>query len=332
MSKENFQYWKELVGLEDTDFPQLIPLGEDEIEQAAIVGTRLMEIKNAVAANNLLDIQVQPGWGATTLYRYLKREFKKDSLTLLVGFDFEAQPLDGSLTEEQFVFQTKWRMASDICKMFRDKPMQPLYMYEVLGFEDDGASPWQGHLRRQMRRLESCENDPQAFYAAFPFFARRSIDVCVNYFLANFQIRSVFLYLFPRKVEEDPLFELVGMLKNIYDGKDIQPAAMRQLYICTPKLFRRLQDTYARPYRDILYERYSAAEMFKMLVATYHNDNAAFQSISDIFDEAFISDAYSTGKPMNKIMESVAKRIEDSLNGPTAQIPYKLVFSKVEEG
>ena len=324
MSKENFQYWKELVGLEDTYFPQLIPLTEENIDRAAIVQTRIMEIKAAVAANNLVDIQVQPGWGATTLFRYLKQELKKDNLTLLVPFDFESNRLDGTLTQEQVIFHTKWKLAGEICKMFRDKPMQPLYMYEVLGYEDDGTSPWPGHLRRKMRALSACEQDAEKFYEAFPFFAKRPIDVCVNYFLANFQIRTVFLYLFPRKVGEDPMFELVGMLKNIYDGKEIQPAAMREIYVCTPKVFRQLRDTYERPFHDVSYVRYSAAEMFKMLVSTYWDENVAFQSISDVFEESFISEAYSERSSLTQIMDKVGKNLEAFLEGPTAQIPYKL--------
>lgn len=330
MSKENFQYWKELVGLEDTDFPQLIPLSEEDIDRAAIVQTRLMEIKAAVAANNLVDIQVQPGWGATTLFRYLKQELRKEGLTLLVSFDFEQYRLDGTLTQADFEFQTKWKLASDICRMFRDKPMQPLYMYEVLGYEDKGTSPWPGHLRRKMRALNENETCRDEFYGAFPFFAKHSVDACVNYFLANFQIRTVFLYLFPRTVDEDALFELVGMVKNLYDGKEIHPAAMRELFVCTPKVFRQIRDTYDRPYQDVYYKPYSAAEMFKMLVATYMNENAAFQNVSDVFDESFITEAYSDRSTLEKIMEQVGKNLETFLDCPTAQIPYKLTRKKEE--
>ena len=328
MSKENFQYWKELVGLEDTDFPQLIPLTDENIDRAAIVQTRVTEIKAAVAANNLVDIQIQPGWGATTLFRYFKQELKKDNLTLLVPIDFEANKLDGTLTQEQFIFQTKWKLAGEICKMFRDKPMQPLYMYEVLGYEEDGTSPWPGHLRRKMKVLGICEKDAEKFYEAFTFFAKRPIDVCVNYFLANFQIRTVFLYLFPRKVAEDPLLELVAILKNIYDGKEIQPAAMREIYICTPKMFLKIQDTYERPFHDVIYDRYSAAEIFKMLVATYRSDDAPFQSISDVFEESFIAEAYNKRRSLTQIMEKVGKNLEGFLDVPTAQIPYKLTWKE----
>ena len=327
MSKENFQYWKELVGLEDTDFPQLIQLEEDEIERASIVPTRMMPIKNAIAANVLVDVQVQPGWGATTLFRYLARELKRDNLTLLVQYDFEKDKLKDELTEDEFSFSTKWEMARELAKRMRDNPMQPIYMYEVMSFEDTGESPWTGHLRQKMRALESCKNDPERFYAELPFFERFSVDECVNYFLANFQMRTVFLYLFPRKVDEDALYAFVGIIKNLYDGKKIQPAAMREVYIGVPKLFKQMKAVYARPYYDIPYKRYSAGEIYSMLVSTYKIQDAGASGVSDVLDEGFINAMYNEKAELNRIMGKVTQAIQDTLEGDTADIPYKLFYS-----
>ena len=327
MSKENFQYWKELVGLEETEFPQLIPLSEEEIGRASIVPTRLFEIKRAIASNNLVNVHVQPGWGATTLFRYLKRELKKDTLTLLVSFDFEKDMLDGSLTDEEFVFRTKWKMASDICKMMRDNSMPQIYMYEVFNFEDTGSSPWAGHLRKQMRALANCEEDSKKFYEEFPFFSKLPVDGCVNYFLKNFQIRTVFLYLLPSKVSEDSLVEFVGIIKNTYDGKDIEPAAMRKVYIGTPKVFKQMASVYNPSSFTIPYKRYSAGEMFSMLVSAYYNTDGAFVSVNDVLDEEFISRAYSEKSSMVQIMDKVARAMEQSLEGNTADIPYKLTYT-----
>ena len=323
MSKDSFQYWKELVGLENTDFPQLIDLKDYNIERATIVPTRLAPIKAAIAANSTVSVQVQPGWGATTLFRYLKYDLRKDSLTLIVNYDYEANKLDENLTQADFIFQTKWKMASYICRMFRDKPMQPIYMYDVMGFEDTGVSPWQGHLRRLMRGLDTCEKDSEKFYALFPFFARHSVDECVDYFLRNFQIRTVFLYLFPQKVSTDAVFALVGIIKNLYDGKEIQPAAMREVYISTPRVFRRLRETYERPYHIENYPPYSAAEIFRMLVSTYPIEDSA-QSINDLFSPEYITAVYDPKSTLRKIMKQVERDIEATLPSDTAAIPYRL--------
>lgn len=327
MGKENFQYWKELVGLEETEFPQLVPLTEDDIGRASIVPTRLLEIKRAIASNNIVNVQVQPGWGATTLYRYLKRDLKKDSLTLLVSFDFEKDVLDGSLTEEEFAFRTKWKMANGICEMMRKNSMPQIYMYEVLGFEDNGSSPWVGHLRKKMRVLEDCEENASKFYEEFPFFSKIPVDICVNYFLKNFQIRTVFLCLFPRRVPEDYLMEFVGIIKNIYDGKEIEPAAMREVYIATSKVFKQMTNVYNPSSFTITYKRYSAGEMFSMLVSAYYNTDGASASVNDVLDEEFLSRAYNEKLSMVQIMDKVAQAIEESLEGNTADIPYKLTYT-----
>lgn len=71
MSRENFEYWKELVGLEEYNFPRLMQLEGENIQLARIGQRRIQEILKAIATNQLISIQVQPGWGATTLYRYM---------------------------------------------------------------------------------------------------------------------------------------------------------------------------------------------------------------------------------------------------------------------
>lgn len=331
MSKENFVYWKELVGLEDTDFPQLIPLDKSNIHKASIVSTRLLPIRNSISTNNLVSVQVQPGWGATTLFRKIESDLKKDKIKLLISFDFEKNELDGSLTEQEFEFRTKWKLACGIADIMFDVPMQQTYMYEVFDFEDTGSTPWGAYLRRRRKRLDGCQDNAKDFYNEFKFFDKLSIVDCVNYFLANFQIQSVFMYLFPRKIAEDSLLELVGMIKNKYDGKNITPAAMREVYISTPKIFKMLKNVYTRPFFEISYRRYSAAEMYSMLVSTYKNDDAVFSSVNDVFDEEFIIKAYSEKLSMIKIMENVTKIIEDNLEGDTANIPYKLTASGKSE-
>ena len=209
--------------------------------------------------------------------------------------------------------------------------MQQTYMYEVFDFEDTGSTPWVGHLRRKRKRLNECRDDAKDFYNEFRFFNKLSIVDCVNYFLANFQIQCVFMYLFPRNTAEDGLLELVGMIKNKYDGMNIIPAAMREVYISTPKIFKMIKSVYMRPFYEISYRRYSAAEIYSMLVSTYKSDDAMFSSVNDVFDEEFIIRAYNERLSMVKIMENVTKMIEDNLDGDITNIPYKLTASEKNE-
>lgn len=331
MSKENFIYWKELVGLEDTDFPQLIPLDDSNIHKVSIVSTRLQPIRDSISTNNLVSVQVQPGWGATTLFRKIVSSLENDSIKLLITFDFEKNELDGSLTEQEFEFRTKWKLASGIADIMHKVPMQQTYMYDVFDFEDTGSTPWVMYLRNKRKKLKEYQDNAKDFYNEFMFFDKLSIVDCVNYFLANFQIQCVFIYLFPRKIAEDNLLELVGMIKNKYDGMNITPAAMREVYISTPKIFKMIKNVYTRPFYEISYKRYSAAEMYSMLVSVYKNDDAMFSSVNDVFDEEFIIKAYNEKLAMVKIMENVTKIIEDNLEGDIANIPYKLTASEKSE-
>lgn len=328
MSNRNFQYWKELVGLEETDFPQLIEINESNIDRASIVLTRLDDIEKKIASNTLVDIQVQPGWGATTLFRVVKNELDKGDLNLVLSFDYEKNVLDGTMKEQEFEFATKWKLAKGIAEIMREKPLQQNYMYEVFDFEDTGNTPWVGYLRKKRRRLDDLKDNEAQFYEEFAFFKRMSIVDCVNYFLTNFQIQSIFMYLFPRDVDEDGINELVAMIKNIYDGKSIAPAARREVYICTPRVFKLIKAVYDIPFCDIKYKRYSAAEIYGMLVSTYtNNEDTMFTRVNDVFDEEFISLEYSNRLTMVEIMERVTKRVEDCLVGDTSDIPFKLTVS-----
>lgn len=330
MGTDNFQYWKELVGLEDSEkFPRLI-LKEENIQSASIAPRHVQLIQNEIITNRLVDIQVQPGWGATTLYRYMVYILRSMPLKLLLLFDFEKDNFqDGNLSDQIFIFQIKWKMANGILNIMLEQPLQEYFMYEVFEFEDTGVKPWRAYLREKRRELQRCENDSELFYQKFPFFKNRDIDNCINYFLQSFQIQTVFMYLFPRTASEDDILEFTGIIKNIFDGKDIAPAAVREVFFITPKMFLKMKQVYERPYRDILYPRYSSAEIFGMLVNTYKLQDVSNATISDVFDQNFISKVYDKRDTLNGIMIKVEKEIIDFLS-EMSEIPYKLRLKDLE--
>lgn len=330
MSTDNFQYWKELVGLEDGDkFPRLI-LKEENIQSASIAPRHVQRIQNEIITNRLVDVQVHPGWGATTLYRYMVHIMNSMPLKLLILFDFEKDNFqDGNLSDQSFIFQIKWKMANGILNIMLEQPLQEYYMYEVFGFEDTGVKPWRAYLREKRRELQQCEDDQVYFYGHFPFFEIRGIEDCINYFLESFQIQTIFMYLFPRIVEEDDILEFTGIVKNIFDGKDIAPAAIREVYFITPKMFLKMKQVYERPYKDIKYQRYSSAEIFGMLVNTYKLQDVADATISDLFDQKFISEVYDKYDTLDGIMLKVEKEIIDLL-AEMKEVPYKLRWKDLE--
>lgn len=333
MSRENFLYWKELVGLEENNFPHLIPLEEENIQSARIAQSRVQEIQKAIVTNQFVDIQVQPGWGATTLYRYMANYIRQNRLSLLVLLDFEADHFqDGDLSDKKFIFRIKWKMASGMIDIMMNQPLQEVYMFEVLGFEDTGEKPWRGYLREKRREIAECEDSRERFEAKFPFFAGMEIFDCVNYFLNNFQIQTVIMYLFPQKPDEDNVLESIGIVKNIFDGKKIAPAAVREVFFITPKTFKIVKQAYDRPYKDIHYKQYSSAEIFGMLMNTYKLLDLPNATISDVFEQEFITRVYKKNLTLNQIMDRVEEEIIEHLSGETSDVPYKLTINGRTEG
>ncbi len=332
MSRSNFLYWKELVGLEEYNFPHLIPLEMENIHLARIAQSRALEIRKAIATNQLVDIQVQPGWGATTLYRYMADDIRHNRLNLLVMFDFEADNFqNGNLSEKNFIFQIKWKMASGMIAIMMEQSLQECYMYDVFEFEDNGEKPWRGYLREKRRELNECENKRKEFYEKFPFFSKMDVTECMDYFLHNFQIQTVFLYLFPRKADEDSVLEFVGIIKNIFDGKDVAPAAVREVFFLTPKMFSMMRQVYERPYKDINYKQYSAAEIFGMLMSTYKLSDFSDAAIGNVFEQEFITRVYDKALTLNQIMDKVEEEIIEYLDGEDSEVPYKLTMNHTKE-
>lgn len=329
MSKSNFIYWKEVVGLEEYDFPRLIKLDQENIDLARIAPSRVSEIRKAIATNTLVDIQVQPGWGATTLYYYIAENIKNSKLNLSVLFDFEKDNFqDGGLTQKNFIFQVKWKLANGILDIMLTQSLQECYMFEVFRFEDTGDKPWRAYLREMRRELNECIGNSKRFYEKFTFFADMEITECVDYFLKNFQIQTIFMYLFPREAEEDDVLDFTGIIKNIFDGKTIAPAAIREVLFLTPKTFRMMKQCYERPYMHIQYQQYSAAEIFGMLVNTYRLSDNSNGTVSDVFEQEFISCVYNKKLTLDQIMEQVETKIISTLEGERYEVPYKLTMNK----
>ncbi len=330
MSEEKFRYWKELVGMEDGDrFPHL-NLKPENIQSASISPTQVQRIQNEVMTNKFVDVQVQPGWGATTLYYYMVHTFEFLPLKLLILFDFEKDGFQGGdFSEQTFIFQVKWKMAYGIVNIMLQQPLQEYLMYEVFAFEDTGEIPWRVHLRMMRRKLQQCENDVEFFYQNFPFFSENDIASCLDYFLRSFQIQTIFMYLFPRKTDEDNILDFIGTIKNIFDGKDIAPAALREVYFITNQMFLKIKHAYERPYKDVMYPRYSSAEIFGMLVNTYKLQDVTNATISDLFDPKFISKVYDKKDTLEGIMRKVENEIIDFLSN-VQEVPYKLRLIDLE--
>ena len=112
MNQNNFTYWKEMVGLDEGDFPRFLEPTEENVSRAKIAPRRIEAIRRAITQNSIVDVQVQPGWGATTLFYYMAHDLRDKDLKLLVKFDLEKDGFSEEILDEDlFVFRAKWKMA-----------------------------------------------------------------------------------------------------------------------------------------------------------------------------------------------------------------------------
>lgn len=335
MSEENFLYWKELVGLDRTDFPKLAKPTEEGAHRIKISPSRTERIRKKIMENEKVAVLVNPGWGATTLFYWIEKDLRPRELNLLITFNFEKYGFDGIIDEEDFVFSVKWKMAKEIIDSFRQGSFQERYMYEVLSFEETGNTRWGKYLVDKSRDIKDCERKRDRFYKEWPFFEKYSITDIIYYFLRNFQLQTIFMFLFPRKAREDDVLEFVGNIKMLLDEQmdDEQkkmPAAFREVYFITPWMFKILNQDYERPYMEERFERYSSAELFSMLVQTYQ-ERGQVVTINDIFDELFISRVYNTKLTIDEIMDEVREEIVSFLDGDFSNVPYRLSLSMEDE-
>ena len=70
-----------------------------------------------------------------------------------------------------------------------------------------------------------------------------------------------------------------------------------------------IKQCYERPYMNIIYQQYSAAEIFGMLVNTYRPQDVSNATISDVFEQEFISCVYDKTLTLNEIMQRVEEEI-----------------------
>lgn len=93
-----------------------------------------------------------------------------------------------------------------------------------------------------------------------------------------------------------------------------------------------MKGCYERPYMDIQYQQYSAAEIFGMLVNTYKLQDVSNATISDVFEQEFISCVYDKTLTLEGIMEQVEEKIISVLEGEKFEIPFKLTLKNTKKG
>ena len=79
----------------------------------------------------------------------------------------------------------------------------------------------------------------------------------------------------------------------------------------------------------MFYKQYTAAELYSMLVNTYHPSRPLNATLSDVFNQEFVIQAYDKGITMDEIMDRVEEKIVERLGCEPSDVPYELTIQKV---
>jgi len=341
---ENVEFWKNLSGLHE-DFPKLEPLEANSNDMTLVhIDTKQRKaIEDAIQSNPCTVVQVPKGWGATTLYRYMLYEYTKPSavrLRIPVALDMESGSF---LDADEMEYAIKWQVAKNFLFMLNENALERRYCCDIIGYEeklDTRGKPevtYDKYLMLCTRGIDTLEKDSGGFYKQYPFFCQPLHNI-LNYLLKNLQVQTVFFYLFGSKVSEDKMLSFVHALKQVIDGKHFESAAKKEVFFCTRTVYTDLKREYDRPYELLKYPHYSSAEMYRILAKRHRPTSLRIEggreekdSLDTVFPSEMVDRVYKTSKTINKIIADLEKLIEQSLDRPRSEIPYKLTLGAAEE-
>lgn len=340
---ENVEFWKNLSGLSD-DFPKLEPLeiNSKDMMLVHIDPRQRKKIEDTIQSSALTVIRVPKGWGATTLFNYMIYEYTKPSVSSMkipVQFDLENGPF---LEAEELEYAIKWQILKGFLYKLNDSALEKRYSCEIISYEEklDASgrteTTYDKYKLLSLRGIDDLKYDKDSFFKRYPFF-QQPLDNILNYLLKNLQLQTVFFFLFSSVVDESKMLTFVHALKQIFDDKQFESAAKREVFFCTPSVYSDLNREYSRPYEIYPYPRYSSAELFRMLAKRHRPTSLRTEGgreekdgLDSVFSNEFVDRAYYERKTINEIIVDVEKLIEKRLDCPRSTVPFKLTPNEEE--
>ena len=324
---ENLTFWRGLHGL-DPAFPSLTQLRDDELLESVVIDeTQLDIIRSSVAGDQLTQIVVQPGWGGTTLFRYVLQDARarvRDRLMLPVSIDLRELFLD-RITPEALTREIRLQ----IMALLLDSPWETVlgydFYFECINY--DSVSPLGEHKKEALRFLFRGERPSDRRLAQrFPWL-RDPLSAQLGYLLANLRIQTGLYVHVPTDTSAERIRDLLAALKWITrDLGHLHAAAWREIYFCTPSASTQMLHEWKRPFRIIQYEPYTAAQFYLMLIRRYEPSSASAKraQLPDIFPSELVFEAYRGGESLTGLSDLVRSAVLRRLDCPKELVPFTL--------
>jgi hypothetical protein len=325
----NLIFWKSLVGLEAT-FPALAPLRDQELLPLVVTDpTQLSAIQTSLASHQLTQIVVEPGWGRTTLFRYLLKDARDNAmgrLLLPLAIDLETLFQREALTSDALQAELKQQIVGLLIDIPWEQSLPHDYYFECINY--DAATDVASYKARMRLFLTDRPPTTRQLLGQFPWL-RATLSSLLNYLLANLRIQTALYIHFPDPLDSQRLRDLVGAIKVGNEAGPLDYAAWREVYFCGQLQQAELGRDYVRPFNVLEYPRYTAAQIYAMLVKRYTPNLPGYRArsqvtLGSVFDEAFVHQAWRGVGSLGEVVERVRAAMLRRLDCPEVAVPFQL--------
>lgn len=331
--EENFKFWKKIAGL-PADFPDLTGLPDEEFDKRTYISDqeKIEEIDLRIT-NPLISVLVNKGHGCTTIYNYIFKLIRKNSLARRII------PIKIELTDfwdgepELSEIDIELNIKKEILKiLIQDNSWEkvltsPIYNNIIGCYEKDTDK------KVQLKTLALKLNEKKINWESLGKLCEKFIlplNEIILEFSGKHQIKIVLFFDIPYNANNEHLEALTGSIKDLHQHYKDLPG-LSEIYFITPEHFGFMQSSNPRTFEIINYniEGYYFNQIIKILSHRYRP--LPFQTIKEIddpllivFDQKFVQMAWSKEKTIHEIIADMKILILESLMCEKKRIPFKL--------
>lgn len=330
-AEENLAFWHGLVGLDST-FPALEPLADDDLQSHVVTDEAQMDaIRASLASQQLNQILVEAGWGATTLFRYLihdARDHAMDRLTLPVALDFEVLFVDRDITPDALTYEIRRQLIGLLLDSPWEQTLHPDFYFECINYEESMTLS-EYKVRANKFLFYDRAPSPRELVRHFPWL-RGPLSNQATFLLNKLRIQTALYIHLPRDISSQRLRDLVASIKWItQQSTDIEYAAWREVYICSATLKGELNRDFKRPWQFIDYQKYTPAQIYTMLIRRYQPllSGLARQrrlSLTEVFSAEFVDNAWREAESLVDLSTHMRAAVLRRLDCPSSEVPFRL--------
>lgn len=336
-AEENLAFWRRLVGL-DEDFPSLARLTDAELTRSVVTdASQMAPVRSSIASNQLTQIVVKPGWGATTLFKYMFQDASAnvmEHLLLPVKIDLEEVFLEGGITPKALTREIRRQIITLLLENPWENQLNKRFYFDCINFEGGSSRASSASLARyRTEALRFLRRDKPlsdvTLGRRFPWL-RDPLSKQVHFLLSNFRIQTALYIHLPRDIKPQRLREFISSIKWIArDEGEIDYAAWREVYFCTSTLRFKIDRDFERGFMRVSYNRYTAAQVYLMLFHRYPPDPPPLVeqkpvNLTDVFSEAFVEQAWRDATSLADLTDRLRGLLLRRLDCPSDEVPFRL--------